>query len=69
MAINTTEDAIAFIQANRLMFEGKTGFKHFAAQLSDLEEFVVRLAKENEELKTNKAQYSERDSTVEDCPF
>lgn len=51
MAISTAEEAIAFIEANRLMFEGKTGFKHFATQLGDLKAFVENLVAENEQLK------------------
>lgn len=51
MAISTAEEALAFIEANRLMFEGKTGFKHFATQLGDLEAFIKKLIEENEALK------------------
>lgn len=51
MAIDTAEEALAFIHANRLMFEGKTGFKHYAAQLQDLEDFVRTIAEENESLR------------------
>jgi len=47
----TAEDALAFIEANKLMFTGKTGFKHFVADLDALQKFVADLAEENAQLK------------------
>lgn len=33
------------------MFENKTGFKHYAAQLRDLKEFIKALSEENSKMK------------------
>ena len=46
MAIESKEEALAFVEANRLMFEDKTGFKHFASKLRELEKFINTLAEE-----------------------
>lgn len=54
MAITTTEEALTFIKTNRMMFEKKTGFKHYSLQLKELEEFIEKLAAENEKLKGEK---------------
>ena len=46
MAIESKEEALAFVEANRLMLEGKTGFKHFANKLHELERFINNFADE-----------------------
>jgi uncharacterized protein (DUF58 family) len=51
MALETKEEVVLFLEANRKMFVGKVGFKHFAEQLSDVITFIELLADENERLK------------------
>jgi hypothetical protein len=51
MALETKEDVVSFLEANRQMFVNKTGFKHFAGQLADVIAFIERLTEENERLR------------------
>lgn len=51
MALKTKEEVIAFLEANRQMFAGKVGFKHYAGQLTEVISFIEDLAAENERLK------------------
>jgi len=51
MALETQEDVLAFLEANRQMFAKKTGFKHMTQQLSDVIAFIEKLSAENERLK------------------
>jgi hypothetical protein len=50
MAIETTDDAVAFLQSYQLMFKDKVGFKHFSGQIGELIAFIEKLSRENEEL-------------------
>jgi len=51
MALETKEDVLAFLEANRQMFANKVGFRHMTGQLSDVIAFIEELAAENESLK------------------
>lgn len=51
MAFESVEEALSFLEANRLMFEGKTGFKHYSSKLEDLKTLIEDLAQQNELLK------------------
>jgi len=46
----TTEEALAFVEAIRLMFTGKTGFKHFVTELDALQNYIRNLDEENRRL-------------------
>jgi len=59
MSLETKEEVLAFLEANRQMFASKTGFKHMTEQLSDVISFIERLAAENEELR------AQRESSIE----
>ena len=50
MAIETTEEALAFIQTLRLTVKGKTGFAWLTSELDELISFVENLYEENERL-------------------
>lgn len=50
MAVETREEALVFVDAMRLTIEGKVGFKWMTERLSDLREYLVALADENERL-------------------
>lgn len=47
----TKDEALAFIEALRLVVRGKVGFKHLTDKLSDLAAYVEAIADENERLK------------------
>ena len=51
MALETKEEVLAFLEANRQLFAKKVGFKHMTAQLTDVIAFIEKLAEENERLK------------------
>jgi len=51
MALETKEEVLAFLEANRQMFANKVGFKHMTGQLSDVIAFIEELAAENDRLK------------------
>lgn len=51
MSFESNEEALAFIESNRLMFEGKTGFRHYAKKLGDLRELLEALILENRDLR------------------
>lgn len=46
----TKEEALAFTEAMRLAVRGKVGFTWLAGKLSDLEDYIERIASENERL-------------------
>jgi len=50
----TKDEALAFIEALRLVIRGKVGFKHLAEKLSDLAAYVESIADENERLKSER---------------
>jgi hypothetical protein len=54
MAINSKEEALAFIQTLQLTVKGKTGFTWLTHELDDLMEYVTSIAKENETLRSEK---------------
>ena len=54
MSLETKEEVLSFLEANRQMLAGKTGFKHMTEQLSDVIAFIERLAAENEELRAQR---------------
>jgi len=54
MALETKDEVVAFLEANRQMFSKKVGFKHLTVQLSDVITFIETLAEENEHLKSAK---------------
>ena len=47
----TAEEAVAFVEAVKLMFTGKTGFTHFVAELDALQKHILELDEENRRLK------------------
>ncbi|MCL1847494.1 MAG: hypothetical protein FWF91_05960 [Coriobacteriia bacterium] len=51
MALETKEEVLAFLEANRQMFAKKTGFRHMTEQLSDIIAYIEKLSAENEQLK------------------
>ena len=51
MAFETTEDALAYVEAIKLMFKGKTGFAHAVEDLDALQKHIEDLAAENRQLK------------------
>ena len=51
MALETKEDVLAFLEANRQMFANKVGFKHMTGQLADVIAFIEELVAENERMK------------------
>ena len=51
MALETKEEVLAFLEANRQMFANKVGFKHLTGQLSDVITFIEDLSAENDRLK------------------
>ena len=53
MAVETREEALAFIDAMRLTIQGKVGFKWMTERLSELTAYVVSVADENERLKAS----------------
>jgi len=55
MALKTKEEVLAFLEANKQMFAGKTGFRHMTGQLQDVITFIEGLIEENERLKAGKA--------------
>ena len=55
MALNTKEEVLAFLEANRQMFANRTGFRHYAEQLSDVIAFIEGLSEEDERLKEDVA--------------
>ena len=55
MALETKEDVLAFLEANRQMFAGKVGFKHMTGQLADVIAFIEKLVEENERLKADRS--------------
>jgi len=52
MALETKEEVLAFLEANRQMFANKVGFKHMTGQLSDVITFIEDLSAENDRLKS-----------------
>jgi len=43
LPFESKEEVVAFFEANRLMFAGKVGFKHYAEKLSDAIAFIERM--------------------------
>ncbi len=56
----TYEEAIGFIEAWKLMFANKVGFKHLVADLERLQDYIERLTAENEMLKEGTSSVLER---------
>jgi hypothetical protein len=56
----THEEAIAFVEAWKLMFASKVGFKHLVTDLERLQEYIDDLAAENEQLKGDPDDASEQ---------
>ncbi len=50
MAEYTKDEALAFVEAIRLMIDGKVGFKWFSERLSGLSGYIESVAAENERL-------------------
>ena len=63
MALNTKADILAFLEANRQMFAGKTGFQHYAQQLAEVMVFIEKLTAENEQLIAENKARSKADKT------
>jgi len=40
LPFKSKEEVVAFLEANRLMFAGKVGFKHYAEKLGDAIAFI-----------------------------
>jgi hypothetical protein len=55
MVLETKDEVVSFLKANRLMLAGKTGFKHYSKQLADVIAFIEKLAAENERLQGGSA--------------
>ena len=51
MVLETKEEVISFLEVSKQMFEKKVGFKHLTGQLTDVINFIEKLAEENERLK------------------
>ena len=54
MALETKEEVVSFLEVSRQMFDKKVGFKHLTGQLTDVIDFIEKLALENEQLKADK---------------
>ncbi|MCL2888931.1 MAG: hypothetical protein FWE65_00740 [Eggerthellaceae bacterium] len=50
MALQTKDEVLMFLEANRRMFANKTGFGHMTEQLADVIAFIEKLVAENETL-------------------
>ena len=51
MGFETTEDALAYLEAIKLMFKGKPGFTHAVEDMDALQKHISELAEENRRLK------------------
>jgi hypothetical protein len=52
MTLETKEEVLAFLDANRQIFSSRVGFKHLTEQLSDVITYIERLTEENEQLRS-----------------
>jgi len=50
MAVETREEALAFVDAMRMTIQGKVGFKWMTERLSELTGYLERIADENDRL-------------------
>jgi len=50
MAVETREEALAFVDAMRMTIQGKVGFKWMTERLSELTGYLVKIADENDRL-------------------
>ena len=66
MALSSEEEVVAFLQANRLMFADKPGFKHYAGKLSDVIAYIEKLSAENAELRAKSSDEESRNAMRSD---
>lgn len=62
MAVETREEALAFVDAMRLTIQGKVGFKWMTERLSELTAYLVALADENQRLNAFIDEFGARDA-------